>query len=404
MKQAHLTIVGIGADGWSGLGERSRDAVLDAKLLIGSSRQLAMIPVFDVERRCWPSPIDSLVDALVEGSTGPACILASGDPMLHGIGSTLSRRVGATRLTVHPSPSALSYACARLAWPGAETELVSLVAHPVETLARQLQPGRRLIVYVHGEDGATEIVRMLQRYQLGPSSVTVLEQLGGDEEKISLATADCWEPRRFASPYLVAIDCRSDENATPLALVPGLPDSAYENDGQLTKREVRAITLSALAPLPGELLWDVGAGSGSIAIEWLRTEPLARAIAVEAQEARAARIERNARELGVPSLEVCCGHAPGALAALEQPDVVFIGGGLTTPTLVDQCWQRLTPGGRITANAVTLEGERSLLDACKSHGGTMVRIEIGRAEPIGSLTTWRPQLPVVQWTARKETR
>lgn len=400
---AHLTVVGIGADGWSGLGERARAAVLDARLLVGSKRQLALIPpVIDAERRCWPSPIDELVDGLVDGVTGPACILASGDPMLHGIGATLSRRVDAKRLTIHTSPSAFSLACARLVWPAAGTELVSLVAHRAETLARLLQPGRRLIVYTHGEDGANEIVRLLQAHRFGLSPITVLERLGGPDEAITETTADRWRTRSCVSPYLVAVECRVEPDASPLALTPGLPDDAYEHDGQLTKREVRAITLATLAPLPGELLWDVGAGSGSVAIEWLRTEPAAHAIAIEADPERAERIARNARELGVPTLEVRCGHAPGALDDLEQPDAIFVGGGLTATGLLAACWERLAPGGRIAANAVTLEGEQQLLAACQAHDGTLVRIEIGRAEPIGRLTGWRSQFPVVQWTARKE--
>lgn len=399
---AHLTVVGIGADGWTGLGEAARAAVLDATLLVGSQRQLALIPATAAQRLCWPSPIDPLVDALVAATSGPACVLASGDPMLHGIGATLAGRVEPERLTVLPAPSSFSLACARLGWPGAETELVSLVARPAETLVRWLQPRRRLIAYTHGSGGADEIARLLCGHGLGLSEITVLERLGARDEQIVAATAEHWQSRAPESPYLVAVDCRAEPGAMALALTPGLPDGAYESDGQLTKREVRAITLATLAPLPSELLWDVGAGSGSIAIEWLRAEPTARAIAIEALAERAERIARNAHELGVPRLEIRCGRAPAALADLDRPDAIFVGGGLTEPGLLSECWERLAPGGRIAANAVTLEGEQRLAAARQAQGGTLVRIAIGRAEPIGRFTGWRSEFPVVQWTACKE--
>jgi precorrin-6B C5,15-methyltransferase / cobalt-precorrin-6B C5,C15-methyltransferase len=232
----------------------------------------------------------------------------------------------------------------------------------------------------------------------------VFEQLGGGDEASYTTTAEHFEPRHFISPYLVAIDVRAELDLVPLALVPGLPDDAYDHDGQLTKREVRAITVAMLAPLPGEFLWDVGAGAGSVAIEWLRAEPSARAVAIEVNTERAKRIEKNALALGVPRLEVCDGSAPEVFGDLDTPDAVFIGGGLTTPGLLHACWDRLKPAGRISANAVTLEGERVLFDASKEHGGTVVRIEIGRAEPIGTLTGWRTQFPIVQWNARKESQ
>ncbi len=404
MTDDHLTVVGIGADGWDGLGGRARAAVRKAKLLVGSQRQLALIPHTDAQRRCWPSPIDSLVDDLVAGTTGPACVLASGDPMLHGIGATLARRVDPKRLTILGSPSAFSIACARLGWPGAETDLVSLMADPGEKLVRWLQPGRRLIVYTHGSAGADEIARILCGHGLGPSRVTVLEQLGGPDESIIDASADQWQSRGPRAPYLVAVECRADRGVTPLALSPGLPDDAYEHDGQLTKREVRAVTIAKLGPFPGELLWDVGAGSGSIGIEWLRTEPRARAIAVESHAERAERIVMNAKTLGVPDLEVRHGEAPDALVGLDTPHAVFVGGGVSAPALLEHCWDRLAPGGRLVANAVTLEGEQRLVAARATYGGDLVRISIDRAGPLGGLTAWRGNIPVVQWAVRKAKR
>ncbi len=400
MTDADLTIVGIGADGWRGLGERARAAVRDAVLLIGSHRQLELVPHSGAERRRWPSPIDPLVDELVAGTTGPACVLASGDPMLHGIGATLARRVRPERLIVLGTPSAFSLACARLGWPGQDVDLVSLVGHPSESLVRWLQPGRHLIVYTHGPTGVDDIVRMSAASGYGSSRIVVLERLGGPDERLTNVDAEhrCHEP---IAPYLVAVECRADAGASSLALTPGLPDDAYEHDGQLTKREVRAVTLAMLGPLPDRMLWDVGAGSGSIAIEWLRAESSARAIAIESDADRAQRITTNARRLGVPRLDVRHGIAPDALAPLDQPDAIFIGGGVGAPGLLECCWERLVRAGVLVANVVTLEGEQRLVAAQQTYGGSLVRISIDRAEPLGRRTGWRAQFPVVQWSARK---
>jgi precorrin-6Y C5,15-methyltransferase (decarboxylating) len=413
---APIVVVGIGADGWTGLGEAAHSAVLAADEVVGSARQLALLPDdVTATRRPWPSPIDPLVDELVDRaladaderaggaeSGGAVCVLASGDPMLHGIGATLARRLPAERLVVHPHPSAFVLACARLGWPAAEVELVSAVAHAPEVVARVLQPRRRLVVYATGAMGAAEIARVVRERGFGPSRFVVLEQLGGEAECITESTADAWGERHADPLHAIAIECVAEPDAPLLALVPGLPDDAYGNDGQLTKRHVRAFTLAALAPTPDALLWDVGAGSGSIGIEWLRAEPSARAIAVERNEERAERARANARALGVPQLEVVRGSAPEALCDLPGPDAIFIGGGLTSVGVMQRCWYALRPGGRIVANAVTLEGERMLGFARERCGGELVRLEISHAEPLGTFEAWRPQLPVVQWSARKE--
>lgn len=401
MTRDHVTVVGIGADGWPGLGDRARAAVHAAPLLVGSARQLALVPPTDGARRSWPSPMTALLDDLVAGRTGSACVLASGDPMLHGVGATLARRMDAARLTVHPAASAFSLACARLTWPAAEATLVSAVAEPVEAIGWALQPGRRLVVYVAGAEGAASVAGLLRGMGLGPSRLVVLEALGGPDERIEESTADAWGERAAGPLHAVAVECRPVPGSVPLPRVAGLPDAAFASDGGITKEEVRAITLAALAPLPGDVLWDVGAGSGSIGIEWLRSETTARAVAVEAREDRAELVRRNATRLGVPGLRVVVGRAPEALHGLEPPDAVFVGGGLTRPGLLDECWRRLRPGGRMVANAVTLEGERRLHAARDELGGRLVRLEVSRAEPIGGFSGWRPHLPVVRWSARK---
>lgn len=401
-----LVVVGIGADGWAGLGESARAAVLAAEEIVGSARQLELLPRGSAALRQWPSPIEGLVDELVQrgdaGMAGGVCVLASGDPMLHGIGATLARRLSPEQLLVHPHPSAFALACARLGWPAAEVELVSAVAQPAEVVSRVLQPRRRVVVYATGTRGAAQVAQVLRSRGFGPSRFVVLEQLGGENERVSESTAQEWGEREADQLHAIGIECMAEPDAHVLSRVPGLPDDAYESDGQLTKRHVRAITLATLAPLPGALLWDVGAGSGSIAIEWLRAEPTGGAVAIERDAVRAERTRANARALGVPQLDVVTGSAPEALCGLPGPDAIFIGGGLTTMGVIDRCWNSLRPGGRIVANAVTLEGERLLAGVRERCGGELVRIEIAHAEPLGTFEAWRGQLPVVQWTARKE--
>jgi precorrin-6Y C5,15-methyltransferase (decarboxylating) len=402
---APLVVVGIGAGGWPELGESARAALLAAEEVIGSARQLALLPPGTAALREWPSPIEPLLEELIAaceaGSERAVCVLASGDPMLHGIGATLARRLSPRQLLVYPHPSAFALACARLGWPAAEVELVSAVAQPAEVVSRVLQPRRRVVVYATGSGGAAEIARVLRWRGFGPSRFVVLEQLGGEHERVSESSADEWGEREADPLHAVGIECVAEPSAPVLALVPGLSDDAYESDGQLTKRHVRAITLMALAPTPAALLWDVGAGSGSIAIEWLRAEPTARAVAVERDAVRAERTRANARALGVPRLDVVMGSAPEALCDLPGPDAIFIGGGLTTMGVIDRCWSALRPGGRIVANAVTLEGERLLAGVRERCGGELVRIEIAHAEPLGTFEAWRGQLPVLQWSASK---
>ena len=395
-----IAVVGIGADGWSGLGEAARAAVLRARTVFGSERQLSLLPAeATAERRTLPSPLEPLFAELgADGGAQRVCVLASGDPMLHGIGASLARRLGPERLDVHPHPSAFALACARLGWPAADVELVSAVARPPAVMARVLQPGRRIVAYATGADGARTLARVVSDRGFGASRFVVLEGLGGSDERVTETTAQTFDASADAL-HAVAIEV-ADGPVHPL--VPGLPDDAYETDGQLTKRHVRAATLAALAPLPGALLWDVGAGSGSVAIEWLRADRTTRAIAIERQEPRADRIERNALLLGVPDrLTVARGSAPEALAGLDQPSAVFIGGGVTTPGMLDSCWHALRPGGRLVANAVTLESEQILASARAARGGTLTRIEISHAEQIGGFTSWRAHRPVVQLSATK---
>jgi precorrin-6Y C5,15-methyltransferase (decarboxylating) len=397
-----VTVVGIGADGWPGLSRDARNAVLRASEIVGSERHLALLPdaLASIPSRSLPSPLDPFLEELARDG-GDVCVLASGSPMLHGIGATLARRLPPERLIVHPHVSAFALACARLGWPEAEVELLSAVARPPEVVARSLQPGRRLVVYATGVSGAAGIAVAVRERGFGASRFVVMEQLGGPGERIVESTASAWGTTPADPLHAIAIECRVDPGGLVLPRIPGLPDDAFASDGRLTKRHVRAIVLASLQPLPGALLWDVGAGNGSVSIEWLRAEPSARAIAVEADAERAARARLNASALGVPALEVVHGSAPEALHGLPQPDAVFIGGGVSSEGLLAACWEALAPGGVAVANAVTLEGEAALAAARSELGGELTRIELAHAEPLGSLTTWRSRLPIVHWSARK---
>ncbi|MFI5853082.1 precorrin-6y C5,15-methyltransferase (decarboxylating) subunit CbiE [Streptomyces parvulus] len=399
-------VVGIGADGWEGLADPARRTLLDADVVIGGARQLGLLPPQCAgERVAWPSPLRPAVPRLLAAHAGRRiAVLASGDPMFYGIGRALAEELGPGAVRVLPHPSSVSHACARLGWPLEDVEVVTLVGRPAARLAAALHDGRRLLVL--SADAATpgEVAALLRDRGFGPSPMRVLEQLGGARERTTApATADDWgRPHPQGDPLnIVAVECRRAPDALRLGAVPGLPDSAYEHDGQLTKRHVRAVTLGVLAPAPGELLWDVGGGSGSIAVEWMRTHPSCRAITVERDPARAERIARNAERLGVPGLRVVTGAAPGALAGLPRPDAVFVGGGLTAPGLLAACWDALPDGGRVVANTVTLESEALLAEAHRRHGGELVRLAVSHAVPVGGFTGWRQAMPVTQWAARK---
>jgi precorrin-6Y C5,15-methyltransferase (decarboxylating) len=398
-----VTVVGIGADGWDGLCERARSAIRTASEVVGSPRQLELLgaAAAATPTRELPAPLQLLVDELKQRQDG-ACVLASGDPMLHGIGATLARDLGPDRIEVIPHVSAFALACARLRWPAAEVELVSVIAGPAEKVVRLLQPGRRLVVYASRTVPAAEVARAICEAGYGASRFVVLEQLGGPEERLTESTAREWGAREVDPLHAVAIEPRLDSGKLPLPLTPGIADEAFESDGALTKRHVRAITLASLQPLPRRVLWDVGAGTGSVALEWLRAEATTQAIAIEERADRSERIVRNARALGVPDrLTLVTGRAPEALAALPAPHAVFVGGGLAASGLLETCWDALEQGGVIAANAVTLEGEAALAAARALHGGSLTRIEIAQAEPVGSFTGWRPRRPVVHWVARK---
>jgi precorrin-6Y C5,15-methyltransferase (decarboxylating) len=396
-----ITVVGIGAQGWESLSREARDAVLAADLLVGGERQLDLVAAeTTAERRAWPKNLVTLVDELpaLVAAGRTVAVLASGDPLLHGVGATILRRLGEDGVRVIPTVSSYTLACARLLWPLSSAELVSATSRVAETIVPALQPGRRLVVLGFGPRTAAEVARVARERGFGASRLVVLEELGGEAERVVESTADDWGDDDAPALHLVALEVRGD--GPLLGRGPGLPDDAFEHDGQITKRDVRALTLAALVPVPGQLLWDVGAGSGSVGIEWLRAAPGARAIAIERDAERAARIARNALALGVPSLQVVTGEAPGVLDGLERPDAIFIGGGLTSYGLLTLCRKALAPGGRLVANVVTVEGETLLSRAQAEQGGRLKRLTIAHAEPLGAFTGWRPAMPLTQYELR----
>lgn len=392
--QKWLSVIGIGDDGLEGLTPVARSLLDQATLVVGGKRHLAMLPTDRAPKLAWANPIDDTLTQILQHRPQPVCILASGDPMCYGIGTTLLRYLPIDEMLIVPAPSAFSLACARLGWALPEIETVSLCGRDPALLNVLLYSGAKILVLSADRTTPHTIATLLNQQDLGATQITILEHLGGPQERQIQTTADNWQPQEFANLNTIAL-------ALPIfrrpSRRPGLPDNAYQHDGQLTKREIRAITLSSLAPCPGELLWDIGGGSGSIAIEWLRTHPRCQAITIEPHPDRLTNIATNATTLGVPNLQIIPGKAPAALQDLPTPDAIFIGGGLTVTGVFETCWENLRSGGRLVANAVTIETEQKIFELQSQYGGTINRIAIQRAEPIGKFLGWKAMANVTQW-------
>jgi precorrin-6B C5,15-methyltransferase / cobalt-precorrin-6B C5,C15-methyltransferase len=397
-----LSIVGIGEDGVDGLSPTARALIADAEIVFGGKRHLSLAaPLIRGAMRAWPSPFERAVAEVVAHRDRQVCVLASGDPFLYGVGSVLARHVDAREMIVMPASSAFSLAAGRLGWALPDTLLVSLHGRSLDLVRPHLQPRARLLALVSDADGPEALARLLTQIGFGASQLTVLEALGGPKERVRTATATAFDLGKINPLNTVAIEVVAAPDARVIARTAGLPNELFEHDGQITKREIRAITLSSLSPRWGELLWDVGAGSGSIAIEWMLADTSLKAIAVEARADRAARISRNAAALGVPGLRVAEGLAPGVLLSLPSPDAVFVGGGAGNAGVLDGVVNALRPGGRLVVNAVTLETESLLIERHASMGGDLTRIAVSRARPIGNRIAWRPAVPVTQWVWTK---
>ena len=400
MTKVWLSIIGIGEEGLEGLGEPARAVVEGAEIFVGGERHLAMLADDPRPRLTWDSPLAKTV-ARIKGLKGrQVCVLATGDPMSYGVGVTLTREIGMAQCLVIPKQSAFSLACARLGWPLAEVDCMTLHGRPLGFLNRHLHPNARLLILSENGDTPKQVARSLKAMGYGESRITVFEQMGGARESRHQGTAKSWR-RKVKDLNTIALHCIADHDAPRLMRPAGLPDELFQHDGQLTKREVRAVTLAALAPAPGEILWDVGAGAGSIAIEFLRAEPTARAIAIERKPSRIANIRANQNNLGIGNLQVVKGTAPAALKGLARPDVIFIGGGLSDGKLLQACWRALPSGGRLVANAVSAEGEGELFRFMRRQGGGMTRLAVSHMDGMGDLHAWRAMRAVTQYRGGK---
>jgi precorrin-6Y C5,15-methyltransferase (decarboxylating) len=393
-----LSIVGIGEDGVEGLSATARGLISAAEIVFGGRRHLALAaPLVRGAARLWPSPFDGAADEVVQHRGRQVCVLASGDPFHFGVGAVLARSIDAREMNVIPAPSAFSLAAARLGWSLPHTTLLSVHGRTLDLVRPHLQPGARILALTSDGEGPDALAKLLAEIGFGASRMTILEALGGPRVRIRTVLADDYSFEAVDALNTVAIEVEASPSARVLARTSGLADNLFEHDGQITKREVRAVTLSSLGPRRGEQLWDIGAGAGSVAIEWMLVDPSMRAIAIERHADRAARIRRNAVAFGVPGLEVVEGAAPAALSGLATPDAVFVGGGATDAGVLDAASRALRPGGRLVVNAVTLETEALLLARRAALGGELIRIAIARADAVGQMTGWRPAMPVTQW-------
>lgn len=360
-----------------------------------------MSPIITGHTQAWLSPFERSVDAVLARQGKPTVVLASGDPFFYGVGVTLSRRIPVSEMTVIPAPSSFSLAASRLGWALQETTVLSLHGRSIDLIRSHLHPGRKILALTSDGKGPSELASLLRDSGFGTSELTVLEALGGPHEKVSRQTAADFALSDVNELNICGVEVKAKAGARILSLSAGLADELFEHDGQITKREVRAMTLSALAPRHGELLWDIGAGSGSIGIEWMLADPSLRTIAIEASPERTARIRRNAANFGVPGLAIVEGEAPAALSGLQAPDAIFIGGGGSDAGVLDAAIDQLRSGGRLVANAVTTEMEALLLAEYTRRGGSLIRIDIARAAPVGRMTGWRPAMPITQWSWTK---
>ena len=394
-----LAIIGIGEDGLAGLGLRAHELLMQADLVFGGRRHLALASsAIRGEARPWQTPFDSAMREVLAARGKKVCVLASGDPFHFGVGTVLARHVDQAQMIVIPAASAFSLAAARLGWALNEVETVSLHGRPIGRIVRFLHQGNRILALTSNGDGPAQLAQLLASEGFGASRLHVLEALGGAAERVTTHQAAEFGQARVNDLNIVAIEVRATSQARTVPLGFGLDDALFAHDGQITKRPVRAATLSALSPRRGELLWDVGAGSGSISIEWLLAHPSMRAIAIEKNEERASRIGENATRFGVDNLHVVTGPAPQAFAGLEQPDAIFIGGGGSGEGVVQGAIEALRPGGRLVANAVTLEMEALLLALHQRLGGELLRLALAVAGPVGSMRGWRPAMPVTQFS------
>jgi precorrin-6Y C5,15-methyltransferase (decarboxylating) len=396
-----LSIIGIGEDGFDALSPAARRLLTQASLVVGGKRHLSLAGDLPGRKLTWSSPPENAFPEILASRGKPVCVLASGDPFFYGIGSQLMRYVAVDEMVCLPSTSAFSLAAARLGWPLQDCALLSLHGRPLQRIVPYLQPDRRILAL--SWDGTTpgQLAKLLTERGMGRSAMTICENMGGPRERLRRSLASEFAQVDVDPLNTIAVEIHAEPDARVIPQAAGLPDDWFEHDGQITRREIRAITLASLAPRQGQRLWDIGAGSGSVSIEWMLRDASNSAIAIERNKERAARIARNATALGVPSLTIVEGGAPAALEGLPEPDAIFVGGGATAKGLLDAAWAALAPGGRLVVNGVTIETQAELTRRFTAQGGALVSINIAHADPVGGFHGWRPTMPVVQWSIVK---
>ena len=399
MSTPWLHVVGIGEDGLDGLLPAVRTLVETAEVIFGGDRHHELTHVIQAERASWPSPFSAMPEALKKHKGRRVVVLVTGDPLWYSAGAKLGRVLGSENITYHPSLSAFQLAAARMGWSLADLETLTIHGRAAERIIPYIEPGARLLILAQDRTTPGAVADLMRRSGYGNSPITALAHMGGSEERRFDGTADAWT-HEVPDFHTLAVECIASPGTHVLSRAPGLPDDAFAHDGNLTKREVRSATLAKLGPVRGGLLWDVGLGCGSVAIEWMRAARDARAIGIEPREDRRSLAAANAALLGVPDLKIIEGSAPGGLAGLEVPDAVFIGGGLSE-RVFDICWEALRPFGRLVSNTVTLESEAVLLRLAEAHGGELVRMSVERVAEIGTMHGWKPLMPVVQWSIAK---
>ena len=399
MTSPWLHIVGIGEDGMDGLTPATRAVVEAAEIIVGGDRHHNLSDSVNAERVAWPSPFDALIDTLRGYQGRRVVVLATGDPLWFSVGARIGREIDPAQIVYHPQLSAFQLAAARMGWSMADVEQLTVHGRPVEQMIAFIQPGARLLILTTGAETPGQIAGFLTERGFGASSMSVLAAMGGEDEARFDGVAESWD-HQVPEFNTLAVECVAAPDAALLPRVPGLSDELFQSDGTMTKREVRAATVAKLMPMRGALLWDIGTGSGSVAIEWMRAARYARAIGIEPRADRRAMAAENALALGAPRLEIIAGDAPDCLEGLEAPDAIFVGGGMSEEVF-DGAWAALRPLGRFVANAVTLETESLLTKLHEKHGGDLARIHIDRAEAVGPYRGWRPSMPVTQWSLVK---
>ncbi|MFT8445739.1 MAG: precorrin-6y C5,15-methyltransferase (decarboxylating) subunit CbiE [Acetobacter orientalis] len=400
-----LTLVGVGEDGPEGLSAAARTLIEQAPYVIGGARHVALCRnLIKGEAHTWAIPFSTALEGVLARRGQPTLVLASGDPFFYGVGATLIGHVTPQEVACLPAPSCVALACARLGWAQQACRVVSVCGRPHALILPFLQPGARLLVLCADETSPATLFAWLNKRGFGQTECHILQALGGPHEQVTRCLAQDGAPHGINRLCLVALSVPAGAVSCALPRVAGLPDTCFEHDGQLTKREIRAVTLSSLAPRAGELLWDVGGGAGSVGIEWMLADPTCQTIAIEQAPERVARIAHNAQALGVPNLQTVTGRAPAAFTGLPAPDAIFIGGGGSTTGMLEAAWQALNPGGRLVVNAVVVETEHKLFQAMQQWGGSLTRLDVARLDPVGRLHAFRPSMSVTQWVAWKPTQ